>query len=291
MKLQSLVAGAACALLTTIPAFGSTLVYEGFNYTTGTAALSGANTGSGWTTAWTVDSGSAPDVVSGSIALGSLTVSGNSITQSADATNNSITRSFTAVGTGVTSGAAQTVWLSFVLQGNGNNSGDAYLSLLRNSGSAATDELVRIGRKSGVSGGNITLSSAASTNPAQTAFGNVTFDSTARLLLVKLDLQRSGVGTGTNIVTAQLWTVTSVPADEGALGSSVANFTTATLGSGTGLDKVRLYDASSGANASFDEIRIGDTLSDVTPVPEPSTYAAALGLGALAASCLFRRRR
>jgi hypothetical protein len=42
------------------------------------------------------------------------------------------------------------------------------------------------------------------------------------------------------------------------------------------------------SNAKFDEIRFGKTFADVSPIPEPSTYALlAAGLGAL----VWLRRR
>jgi hypothetical protein len=43
-----------------------------------------------------------------------------------------------------------------------------------------------------------------------------------------------------------------------------------------------------GANSKIDEIRFGQTFADVSPIPEPSTYALlAAGLGAL----VWLRRR
>lgn len=281
------------------------LVYEGFDYTGGTSLGATTNGGTGWSGAWSVTSGSAPVVDNTQLApVGTLSTSGLSVTQSGVATANSVTRSFSAIGTGVTSSSSQTIWLSFEMKGNNNNSNDAYLALLRNTGatpaaggstpdgSGVQDEMIRIGRKSGVSGGNITLSSAATTSPAQTAFGNIAFNNTTYFLLAKIDIQRSGVGTGANFYTVDLWSFTgSLPLSEGSIGSSVASFTTSVLSSGSGLDKVRLVDAASGANASFDEIRIGTTFADVVAIPEPSAFAALAGLGSLVLAASRRRSR
>lgn len=269
-------------------AHAAILVHEGFDYTAGTSLGATTNGGTGWGGAWSVTSGSAPTVdVTQLSPLTNVGASGLSVTQSGAATTNSVTRTFsTAYGTGVTIGSPLTIWLAFEMKGNGSNSNDSYLALLRNSGTAASDEIIRIGRKSGVSGGNITLSTAAGTSPTQTAFGNVAYNTSTYLMVVKLELQRSGAGTGTNVYTANLWSFTgSAPTSEGSLGASVANFTTTTLGSGTGLNALRLVDASSGANSQFDEIRIGTTFIDV--IPEPS--AAALSL--LGGAILLRRRR
>ena len=44
-------------------------------------------------------------------------------------------------------------------------------------------------------------------------------------------------------------------------------------------------------DAIIDEIRIGDTWADVSPVPEPSAAAFLAGFGALGAAIAFRRKR
>jgi len=44
-------------------------------------------------------------------------------------------------------------------------------------------------------------------------------------------------------------------------------------------------------NPTFDEFRVGTTWADVTPIPEPSAFAALAGLGALGLAAFGRRRR
>lgn len=45
------------------------------------------------------------------------------------------------------------------------------------------------------------------------------------------------------------------------------------------------------ASGTVDEIRIGTTLGDVTPVPEPSTYALFFGIATLGFTFFYRRRK
>ncbi|MBP6863679.1 MAG: PEP-CTERM sorting domain-containing protein [Candidatus Didemnitutus sp.] len=59
----------------------------------------------------------------------------------------------------------------------------------------------------------------------------------------------------------------------------------------TSINSFLIRGASGSPAGTFDELRIGTTWASVTPVPEPSTYAAILGALALAGVVLRRRSR
>jgi predicted component of type VI protein secretion system len=254
-------------ITTSAPDTGTLLAYEGFDYTVGDALSTSTNGGTGWSAGWTVVSGSAPTVTSGSLGLDTLSTGGHSVTQNATATANSVTRPLTSlIGGSVTSSAPTTVWLSFVHQGNGTDSSDSYLSLYRDSG---TSEPMMIGRSTGASG--FGLNSAITGTRTGTA---LPFDSTKRFMLVRLDLSRTGTGTGTNIYTARLWGYTStLPTTEPAVDTEAIKYVSGTAGAGTGIQGIRLYDNTSGANSQFDEIRFGTSFTSV--IPQADTTAPA----------------
>ena len=43
-------------------------------------------------------------------------------------------------------------------------------------------------------------------------------------------------------------------------------------------------------NGGLDEFRIGDTLADVTPVPEPTTVVSGMAIALVGLATMFRRR-
>jgi hypothetical protein len=245
---------------TAAPDTGTLLAYESFDYTVGAPLSTSTNSGTGWSAGWTVVSGSAPTVTSGSLGLGALATGGQSVTQNAAVTVNNVTRPLSSlIGGNVTSSTPATFWLSFVHQGNGLDSSDSYLGLYRDGGSV---DALMIGRQTGGTGfrlnsglgGNVITGTA------------LPFDSTKRLLLVRLDLSRTGAGTGTNIYTARLWSYTSsLPTSEPAIGTEVTKIVSGTAGAGTGIQGIRLYDNTSGANSQFDEIRVGTSFGSVVP--------------------------
>lgn len=249
--------------ISTLPTDAGLISYEGFTYAGG-ETLAGKGGGTGWGGNWTVAAGSAPVIDAASLAVGDLQSSGGAVSQNSAATINNITRDLPAVlGGNVTSSSPLTLWLSFAHKGNGSDSGDSYLSFYRDGG---TVDALTIGRSSGATGFRVTSAlSGATTGSA------LPFDTTPRFILVRIDLSRNTTGTGTNVYTARMWGYTTLPTSEPAVGTENQKIVSGTAGAGTGLKGLRLYDAASGANSQFDEIRLGSNYSSVVPVAAPPT--------------------
>lgn len=287
-------------------AHASLLVYEGFNgYTTG--ALEGqkpnANT-VGLDTAVGYYDGSSPSRAAGytiqstSLSFASLQTTGGAV---------AFTAGTNVIGADLAIGATAftgTLWSSYLIK-------------LTAQGSAATDgAVVRIGTMPSDSGGGHFNSWAdsrpttASTNvsvgysatPLTTTNGSAALAlNTTYIIISSFTHVGETLSSGTPGV-AKLWALTesqygaflSAGGTETALASASVTATatsSATSGSLTfssndAFGLVTVTDA-----GTFDELRFGSTLADVTPVPEPAALAAWLGAAGGLAALMMRRRR
>ena len=260
-------AALVCLILACPAARAQIIAYDGFDYPPG-QNLAGQNGGIGFTDPW---SGTGPATIApGSLSTGGLATTGNSVSFGAAEIITSRHQRTLAAPLGAD---GTTRWLSFVMQ-----------------------------RTTGVSaGGGLVIGSPTTQGPAQGLFVGDPTDSEFYGLS-----QQGGAGTPTASsrvpVTNQALLVVRLLFAPG--NDTFDLFVNPPLGGpppatpdasisfdlGTGNRLVELSVTSIGAGAAAylaDELRIGNTFSDVTPVPEPS----ALLLAGATAGGLFAGRR
>lgn len=254
------------------------LVYEPFDYPEG--PLAGQNGGIGWGSAWQASAGG--QVTAGSLGYGNLATQGNSLVISG--TTGGLASTFRTLSTAYGAG---TYYVSFVGQRlsphatlDQNTIRASSFQLHAGTGTSADE---RIGA------GKVTTASPNQTyNWAMFSDGSASFveNSTSPIteqafilweLIVADSIDGQGPGASSDI--ARMWVN---PALGGLLGAPDVELTQAEGNNHDYLfQKVRLFaGAASGGNpyASFaiDEIRIGESLADVTPIPEPGTMLLSL---------------
>lgn len=280
MKTYRILASIVLVFTLLIPRLDAALVaYEGFGDAGGTElAGSTANSGLGSWTLVSGVSGSATYATPG-LSYNSLEVAGNRISFSTG------TALYANLSSPFSIGASSVgeFWGSFIMN-TSNSSGDAALSLFQNaSPNSSTGALATIGM---VNSGDARLISGR-TMDVNGNNGLVTSTASATqqnfyLFRITIDTNAGAVESGTFWINPTLTSGMGL-GDLGAGFSAIFN--------NTGLDSIAaigLY--TTGTNAAvFDEIRLGTTLADVVPVPEPSTYALLLGITSLA-FVVYRRR-
>lgn len=284
MKTKLITLGLTCSLLST-SAFGAVIVYEGFNYDVATAnpvpppggdgSAYSSSTGSvGMRNAW---QGS---VVAG-LTYGDLVTSANGLTAT---TNNAFQSTvyrnmaddpFTSLrvggsNTGNFGADGTTLYYSFLMQAPEVGTGKrALLQLTGNSGG----NRIFLGIWPDATTFSIGNANGGTANTSVTAAANTTY-----LLVARIDF-----ASGND--TVNLWVNPTLNGIEPA--TADATMTNYDLVGGFQQLAFR-YDGNS--TMLFDEFRMGETFADVTPVPEPSTYALLGGLAALGLVYLRRRK-
>ncbi|MFA7234188.1 MAG: PEP-CTERM sorting domain-containing protein [Terrimicrobiaceae bacterium] len=258
----------------------ATVVYEGFGYTAGTD-LGGQNGGTGFNGAWidSAASGNKDKVQSGSLAYGSLQTAGNALLLVTPFTGLGLDRSFSTI-SGVD---GTTTWISFLLKFDGSsgtlNAGDVGWLSVRPSdfGSspqfgAFTNESDEVVFAIGDYGGGDPVFSATPFEADTTYLlvGSITWHTDpGQAEDISLFLNPTfGPAPGTPLVSRNDLDLVNDPGDNLLVKMSIL---------ADGGDSAWLVD----------EIRIGASFGDVTPVPEPSAVLLALAGGAL----LWSRRR
>jgi hypothetical protein len=273
--IRTLLAGAA--LLAVVPNVRAQLIaYDGFAYSP-SQSLNGQNGGSGFSGAWQLATGTIT-VQSGSLTpatpSNSLIESGNSLilTPTSATTIAHATRSFASaiLGTNGTS-----IWISVVMKGTGEIGTTAEGRLMLSNGSSGfsieTGQGVQGAPPPNNQGPNADWSVQG---PPPQVEGTSSVSNTLQSLLVV----KYTFGSASDFINLYVNPpLTGVPPSSPSAtttGNHVAFFTTLDLS----------YGSSNGASNSvlLDEVRVGNTFGDVTPVPEPSTLtmvgAAACGL-------------
>ncbi|MFW6367417.1 MAG: PEP-CTERM sorting domain-containing protein, partial [bacterium] len=240
------------------------IAYESFDYTAdANLANQGSSGDDGWADGWT-DSGSvtSPGVDYTDSNSDSLVVAGNKANLAGTSKSATAFRDFESA---LTPTADNPIWISLIMESNTSNSRFFALSLIDSDGKVAssigTDDTSD--QQWRLSGGDPLAADVVTGSDAQNkAFLMAKYTATGSELFVNPDLDAE-----------------PTTADVSISFTSIAAF-----------DRVRLFagdDNNNPADADFDEIRIGDSFSDVaTPIPEPTSFAL-LVLGGLA---LLKRR-
>ncbi len=268
----------AAALFTGM-AYGNIIIYEGFDYTaSGNLADQAGGTGFGSNT-W--GSNNEWTITNTSLSYGSLVTTGNATVATRTSSNIEIFRDFsTTVGGDTTS-----IWMSFLVSGLG----DTFNGLSTFNGST---EGTFAGALGGTVGGRL-ISGSSPTHPVsggtQTIADTLTFSAaTTYMIVMHFDMTSGAVHSAW--VNPDLNSLGTGSAPTVANGGVFESTSSNTLD--YAFDRIRLGLFNGSSTVTFDEIRIGESWIDVSPVPEPSSYALMLGIfgGALAA-CRRRRRR
>lgn len=274
------------------------LLYEGFSgYTAGSAfdtvtpngnttGLADSGTGSSYANAAGTNSASTMTVAAGGLSLGSLATSGGALNFSTS----------TAVGSAniTSTTGSSTIWGSFVVSMSTFNSttasGGFEVRLNSNAGSLSGNAYFRSDADTrGELGTGVSVSYGGTLGAA----GGSLTAGTPYLILSKFD---------TTAGTSTLWALSAPQFDAfvaagrteaflNANATATASATrpaTGTFGWNSAGTPSYLEIVTSGAAGVVDEIRYGETIAEVTPVPEPSS---ALLIGAAAAFGLGRRKR
>lgn len=252
---------------------GAITSYESFSYTAG-ETINGKNGGTGFSGGW--GNQTAATINLAGLTYANLTTTGNSVNLTGDGIQ--VFRGLTGTG----GGSGSNVWQSFLISTSATNVG---LSLF-NGGNEQTFK----GRTNGGNYGalfyegtgrpindglattaNVGISMTPAVANATTHLYVVNFDQTGATPVYRgwLDPDASSLGTGSAPTGGSTFTLST--------NTQFFNYTQLRLGAFSG----------PGAVVNFDELRLGDTWADVSPIPEPSSLLL-LSVGALG---LLRRRR
>jgi hypothetical protein len=297
-KPQSLLVLGACVVFTaglTPDASAALIAYEPFDYTVG-ASIDGLSGGTGFSSAWggynasTLPAGSSV-IQAGSLSLGGVPASGNSVLLTGQNGTAQFARSFANVaGTDGT-----TLWFSFLGQRVGGlqeppASGTNVFPRGVNVGlfdteataNASSAERIAIGNSSNATENEWSIINEGS-GSARVGAG-LTFDTLA-WAVVRIDFH----GDATVADDIYLW-LNPDPGAEPSTGSAAASSIGAFDYSNVDILRPFIGDSSSGRPAGqllVDEIRLGTLYADMSVVPEPST----VGLAALGGVAMLLRSR
>lgn len=263
--------------------WAATLVYESFDYTVG-SELNGQSGGTGFGSySWSDSSapGNRDTVSSGSLAYGSLATAGNSALAVSPtyALTSSVTRRFT----NISGTAGTTTWVSFLFAlehtaaplTTGDYStlaisaftppgpnGTAHFGIFNDPDGEPGDKVFGIGSSQ--------ITAASLSNVPLVAHQTY-------FLVARIDWNA-----GTTPEDIYLYINPAMGGPEPSLGSAAAysNSVNISLASGTSrLSSLGIYAGEVGPEWAYDEIRIGSTFADVTPIPEPTAGACVLAAG------------
>jgi len=279
-------AAAVTMLLGGTTAHAALLAEETFDYATGT--LEGQNGGTGWGGAWgKFGSGDLPGDVSSPGLTHPSTIDTGTNKASIDATSSDHARPVRDFASGI---AADGLWLSFIGEMNTEDRRAAGFSIFDGSGNV----FVTIGRPNN--------SDAKNDNPGNWAIGNSlsslsTMNEATDGSGGKLKASEKALVVANLNLSGAIWTLDMFlnPNSSGTGSASHTATFTHSNGAAGDLRSIEFFVGDSGAGNlggpsafDFDEFRVGESFSDVTPIPEPASVAL-LGLGGM--MLLSRRRR
>jgi hypothetical protein len=306
-----MIATAALVVSLAGAADASLLVYEGFQYETGAATRAGADlldgqaddapatdtlaTGLGGTWTDTLSPNAVGNLFIGenSLAFGDLATSGNHVRSDTNSNNDNYTRSITA---GLNSGSE--LWFSVLANKLQNNFSAAEGGLVIGNQQVNNTRVLLDTGTTGLQGFGIAPTTAGNNwtaygwNGSSQVVGGAnltvaTDGSETNLLVGKVEFDAGGGG-------EDIYTLYQYQLNAGSIAGGTLNEITSILVdvNQSTLDTLSLTRQ---VNTAYDEIRIGTTLNDVIPVPEPGSLAL-LGLGGLlmlrrSSAQVARRRR
>ena len=288
-------------LLTASTASANLLAYEGFDYAAGTGNLVGLDGGTGWGGAWNTR----PNVVGGGSSISNQgDILAGSLSYS-DGVNSLLTTGGHSYMYGTSVGSFEPA-RALASTAGGADGTSLFVSFLINRVGAAQNPATTSPPNEyprganvrwwtdGGERGNIGNNSNATTDTVKLTSkdsalidSGVQFSNTVNFVVGRIDFDT------TNGNMLYLWVNPSLSVEDLGSALSTAYVDGANITHG-GIDAISpfLGNDSSGRPPSeilFDELRIGTTYAAVTPVPEPATIAAILGL--IAGTFVFIRRR
>lgn len=285
--LAGLSTGLACS------AGAATLAYDGMNYQPPTvvdnSSLQGLNGGTGWSAAWDANNDGFLTDPSGGLSYGNLQTSAGEVDDASASANQAYIRDSTASNISASASTANR-WFSMLLDidslSTANlNAGDrAMYSGLSTNGSTSTSRGTNVGFSvlGNTAANGYELVARLGTNEGGSAValpvgdtlfivGKYTFNPSGNdFMEVWINPEQSTLGGSdiTGTTTAAGYSV--LAGNGGSIGAQAFQF------NATGNDGNTFTGA-------WDELRIGDTYADVTPIPEPASLALiAAGLGMIA---------
>jgi hypothetical protein len=272
-------------LVSTVISFASSItyaqsedVYESFSgYTTG-QLVGQTGTGTGTTGAW-INNTQPSAVATGLTYSGLLTTGGGSSTAGTGRGGILLGSSFQVDDT--TTGD---IYLSLLMQSPTGDTGDLYKAFELHDGGFADspDRKVQIGLNSGDFGGNDKYGVRVATSTTTQTGALATVNAAVNLIVAKFTLSAT-----TDADVATFW----FNPETGTAGDPTVFESTITLNSlDISYDRFTLANFGLSGTILIDEIRFGSTYGNVTPVPEPSTYALLGGICSLFFVALRRRR-
>ncbi|MDZ4781377.1 MAG: PEP-CTERM sorting domain-containing protein [Planctomycetia bacterium] len=273
----TLIASFVFALLITPPASAALIAYEPFDDAPVGSDVQGKAGGLGFSGGWRAGGFNASisnnfDIANGSPTFGNLLREGNSVSTPAVGAISGITRDLASP----LGQADSTVYLSFLIQPQGALHGGAFNGFMGLTLESAGEPELYVGKPGGGAIDRWALEDRGGSR--QHASSVLTQSGSTALLVVKAELFASP-----NINDKFTLYVNPTPGEAEPASGIVKQ--DAAFGVVQGMT---LY--SSGA-MQFDELRIGQTFADVTPVPEPGSFGLlTVGFAAFAAA-IWRRRK
>jgi hypothetical protein len=283
------------------PAAAQLIVYEGFDYAAAspvTTNIAGQNGGTGWTTAWAAGSGNIyGSITNGSLSYGALQTSGNSlisgniygnIANTTASPNRSLPNTFS----NLLSGADGQIWISFIYLNLQASTYGAPGYRQANMGLFATSaERLAVGSLNTYQNPNDYMSmwGQGIGHPAAQQSGTATprgITATPVFVLLRLDI----VNSMPSLDTAYAWFNPTIGGSAPSTATAIStNIIDLSLVNNIRFQAGNLNTGGSNTVFMVDELRVGYTFADVTPVPEPMTIALG-SLGGLLLLALRRRK-